>query len=227
MRGNAAVQFHFAILLLLCTTLSLPPIATAAEDATEPSQVVESLHAILIQAMQNSETLDYQGRHDLIAPIVQASIDQQFMAEKSIGRHWKKLSEDDQKRWTRSFANLTVANYAGRFVGFSGEYFQTKGTEDAPHDTKLVKTVLILPEDDDVILNYRLRATDDGWRIVDIYMNGTVSELSLRRSEYSTTLKRDGFEALVSALEGKIQTFSKSQNRQFASPATPEGSASP
>ena len=36
-----------------------------------------------------------------------------------------------------------------------------------------------------------------GWRIVDIYLNGTVSELALRRSEYSALIQREGFEALL------------------------------
>jgi hypothetical protein len=35
-------------------------------------------------------------------------------------------------------------------------------------------------------------------------MNGTVSELALRRSEYSSVCKRDGFESLLSSLEEKI-----------------------
>ena len=43
-----------------------------------------------------------------------------------------------------------------------------------------------------------------GWRIVDVYLSGTVSELALRRSDYSGVLRSDGFEALQKAISVKI-----------------------
>ena len=84
-----------------------------------------------------------------------------------------------------------------------GQRFETLGEEEAAHNTRVVRTKLVLPDDDDVQLNYRLRQTDAGWQIVDVYLNGTVSELALRRSEYSSVLKRDGFETLVASLDRK------------------------
>ena len=53
-----------------------------------------------------------------------------------------------------------------------------------------------------------MRETDSGWKIIDIYLNGTVSELSLRRSEYSSTVKREGFETLIAAVQKKLADFS-------------------
>jgi phospholipid transport system substrate-binding protein len=61
-------------------------------------------------------------------------------------------------------------------------------------------------EDGEIVqLNYRLRpAEDDGWRIIDVLLNGTVSELALRRSEYSSLIQREGFTALMSAINKRI-----------------------
>ena len=54
-------------------------------------------------------------------------------------------------------------------------------------------------------LDYRMRPNGEGeWRIVDVYLSGTVSELALRRSDYSGVLRSDGFEALRTAVETKI-----------------------
>jgi hypothetical protein len=44
-------------------------------------------------------------------------------------------------------------------------------------------------------------------------MNGTVSELSLRRSEYSSTLKRKGFESLVTAVDEKATSLASGSER--------------
>ena len=70
-----------------------------------------------------------------------------------------------------------------------------------------VKTRLVRPDDEDVTLDYRLRKTDTGWRIIDVYANGTISELALRRSEYSALLRREGFASLIEALDKKSGEF--------------------
>jgi phospholipid transport system substrate-binding protein len=121
-----------------------------------------------------------------------------------VGRQWDDLPEADQQAWRQKFSELTISNYAGRFVGYTGEAFSTVGQEPAARDTVMVLTRLDVPGDQPVDMNYRLRETRGGWRIIDIYLKGTVSELALRRSEYSSTLTRDGFEKLAAAIDKKI-----------------------
>jgi hypothetical protein len=45
------------------------------------------------------------------------------------------------------------------------------------------------------------------WKIIDVYLNGTVSELALRRSEYASLIKREGWNAVIAALDQRIQGF--------------------
>jgi phospholipid transport system substrate-binding protein len=184
---------------------------TTAEQAPVPcaTPTVEKLHTALIGIMKNAETLGYDGRYAQLTPVVEETFDLPFMARKSVGRHWKKLAEQEQVRWTEAFQRLTTASYAGRFEGFSGESFETHAEEAAIHDTMIVLTTLLRPGNEDVQLNYRLRRVGDTWKIIDIYLDGTVSELALRRSEYSTVLKREGFEELVSTLNGKVAELAK------------------
>ena len=67
-----------------------------------------------------------------------------------------------------------------------------------------MRTRITAPNEDSIALDYRLWQTNGSWKIVDVYLNGTVSELGLRRSEYTAVIKRDGLEALLTALEEKI-----------------------
>jgi len=206
-----------ASLLLLSGGATAQPAAASAAPATTASEPaeriatpsVEKLHAELIEIMRAADKLGYQGRYDQLRPVVDETFDLRFMASKSVGRHWKEFAEGDQERWLDAFERLITANYAGRFNGFSGESFETLGEEEAIHDTRVVRTRLTRPGDDDVQLNYRLREVDGKWRIIDIYLNGTVSELALRRSEYSSVLKREGFEKLISTLHDKVESLSQ------------------
>jgi phospholipid transport system substrate-binding protein len=99
---------------------------------------------------------------------------------------------------------LAAATYAARMADFSGEKFETLGTEPASQDTILVHTRIVDAKGASIPLDYRLRNTDSGPRIVDVFYDGTVSELAMRRSEYSSLLKRGGTPALEDALEKKI-----------------------
>jgi phospholipid transport system substrate-binding protein len=186
-------------------TAGAPEAPEAKDDAPLATPAVEELHAALLEAMKSADRLGYTGRFELLSPVVNETFDLPFMASKSVGRHWKKLPEEDQERWLDLFARHITANYSGQFTGHSGETFETLGEEPAIRDTRVVRTRLTRPDDDDVQLNYRLRQVDGSWKIIDIYLNGTVSELALRRSEYSSVLKREGFEKLMSTIDEKCQ----------------------
>jgi phospholipid transport system substrate-binding protein len=71
----------------------------------------------------------------------------------------------------------------------------------------LVRTKLSDPNGEDVTLDYRMREVGGRWKIIDIYLTGTVSELALRRSEYSSLIKREGFKALLAALDERIESL--------------------
>lgn len=190
-----------AIACLLGLAFATAHPAGAADGATA---AVEALHAGMIGVMRDAGTTSYQQRFDALAPAIDTAYDLDFMGRKSLGRGFDSLSEPDQKRWLALFREYTIANFVGRFRAYDGQTFETLGEEAAAQDTVLVRTKIVDPKET-VDLNYRLRKTEAGtWKIVDVYLKGTVSELALRRSDFSATLDRDGFEALVSSVRSKI-----------------------
>lgn len=193
--------------LLACLVLfgALGAVPSAGETPVPSTfDVVERLHAELLTVMKGADTLGYQGRYDKLDPVIHDTFDTDFMAEKSVGRYWKKLSDPEREQLLATLGRYTVANYAGRFDAWTGQAFETVRAEDSLAGTVLVHTRLIDPGNEDVQLNYRLREVEGRWKIIDIYLNGTVSELALRRSEYSALIKREGLDALIAALDQKI-----------------------
>jgi phospholipid transport system substrate-binding protein len=187
---------------LVC--LALGSSVGAGEIESPPVRVVNRLHEALLGVLRQAEVLGYKGRLDRLAPALDDAFDMDFMAEKSLGREWTVLSEEQKKRWCATFKELTRANYAARFNRYSGQTFEMLAEEPAARETVLVRTKVVDPADENVSINYRLHETEAGWEIIDVYLKGTVSELALRRSEYTSVLKRDGFEALISAVDRKI-----------------------
>jgi phospholipid transport system substrate-binding protein len=182
------------------------PAATDHEATTDsPQIVIEKFHASLLDIMKHAKEMGFQGRTEILDPLMKNTFDLEFMASKSVGRHWRQLSDEDKQRWVSIFSKFTTANYAGRFTGYTGEEFITLDVEDAPRDTQVVLTKIVVPSEDDVQLNYRMIERDGSWKVIDVFLNGTVSELALRRSEYSAALKSSGFDQLVASVETKIE----------------------
>ena len=216
-RSNTAIGITVLLLLAspklaLSDTSGTPEAGAPATESSStavgsgaPSKVVDTLHDNLISVMKNSETLGYDGRFEQLEPVINELFDIPFMAAKSVGRHWKSVDEEDQSRLLTKFGQFTVANYAGRFTGYSGQSFETFKEEAAKHGTVMVFSRLDKGDGETIQLNYRLRPDkNDGWKIIDVLLNGTVSELALRRSEYSSLIQREGFAALMTALNERI-----------------------
>ena len=200
-----------ALLALSWFPMSVVPAhATFEAPATPPTHVVETLHAALLGVMKDADKLGYQGRCERLAPVLRDLYDVSFMAQKSVGRYWKATSEGEREHLLETFSEFMTANYAGNFDGYSGQSFETLGEEQSTHGTMLVRTRLVEPDGEATQLNYRLRPVDGEWKIIDVYLNGTVSELALRRSEYSSLIQREGFDSLLVALNQKITTLSES-----------------
>ena len=159
--------------------------SAAAPPVADARAAVEKLHASLIEVMKEAEPLGYAGRYARLEPVMRELFDLPFMAEKAVGRYWNEATPEDRSRLVDAFSRYTIANFAGRFDSFSGQSFETLGDEPTARDTLLVRTRVVDPGGENVQLDYRMRATDGRWRIVDIYMNGAVSELALRRRRLS------------------------------------------
>lgn len=191
-------------LLVLCLGVA-PAVPESPAPVSSASTSIAALHTALLDVMQNAEALGYEGRTQKLVPVIPRYFDVEFMARKAVGRHWKTASPEEKRRYLEAFGRFMVANWAGRLDGYSGQHFETLGEKPARSETLLVTTQLVDPTDKNVELSYRLRETPDGWRIIDVYMDGTVSELALRRSEFASVAKREGFDALIQTLEAKIQ----------------------
>lgn len=207
-----------ALVAAVVLATSPAPAESPDGDAAPPTAVVEGLHDALLDAMKRADTVGFEGRYERLAPVVDRSFDLDFMAEKAVGRYWRDLTPEEQARIRDVFERFTISTYANRFSGYSGERFITHEQREAPRDTVIVRTSIVRSDGDAVEINYRLHETDAGWRIIDVLLRGTVSELALRRSEYSSVIQRDGFAHLVEMLEQKITDLS--EGRIEAEPAS-------
>jgi len=173
---------------------------------TTPKAVINELHQALIQVMKKSEDQDYDSRYKTLEPVVTDSFDFETIGRVVLGRFWKKLDDQQKSEFLDVFSQLSIATYTAQFDSFSGEFFEYLSDKELKKGRILVKTQLV--SDDHVVpFNYVLQPGPDRWRIIGITVDG-VSDLSLKRSDYTTIMKLDGFDGLISKLQEKIEISS-------------------
>jgi phospholipid transport system substrate-binding protein len=188
-----------------------PPATAHAAEAGDVAAraVVESFHELLLSCMQEADELGFQGRYERILATLDETFDLPFMARTAVGAAWNQLSRDERVGFVALSRRLSASRYADNFSGYDGERFETDSEEPAARGTALVKTRFERPRDEPVRFDYRLRRIGDEWRIIDVQLDGKISELALRRGQYRSVIQRDGFAKLEEALEKKIAELSE------------------
>ena len=187
----------------------LSAIAESSVSAEDARRRIDEFHESLLGIMKVAGALGFEGRAKRLQELLPAYIDQNYMAKKTLGRKWKRLTPQQQKDFLEAFYVLNVYSYADRFNGYTGEKFETLSSElDAQGDTK-VESQVVITDGDPVRLLYRMHVVDGRWFVKDVYLNGSVSEMALRRSEYASILKTEGFDALLVALWAKSDAMMK------------------
>lgn len=180
------------------------PIGGVQAAAGTPSDVVARLNASLLSVMRQATTLGYTGRFDALAPELLGAFNFPYMASVAAGKHWRDLDEAQRQRLIDVFGRTSIANFADRFNGYSGETFEILGESPGPRDSVLVRNKLTKSDGESVEINYLMRQFDGRWQAIDVFLDAKYSELALKRSEYSSVIANKGFDSLIRSLEDKL-----------------------
>ena len=183
----------------------IPTIAAAETDGELGIAVVEKLHASLLNVMKEANSMGFGGRVDTLSPVVNETFDFSTISRIVTGKHWKSLNDEDKAAFVSLFSELSVATYAANFNGYSGEVFETVGVEEKRANL-LVKSVIVKADGERIPLDYLLRKDNEVWRIVNVIADG-VSDLSLKRADYTAVIKSEGFNSLITRLSDKIANY--------------------
>jgi len=177
-------------------------LAVAAPESPE-GHVVRAFYDALVATMKDGRRLGFAGRRDRLAPAVKEAFDLPRMTRLAVGPRWQGLTPQQQAELTSAFSDYSVATYASRFTDYAGERFDVDPNTTINDGNVIVHTKLVRKDGDPVPLDYLMASDASGWKIVDVYLSGTISELATRRSEFSAVLNQGGADALVEALRKK------------------------
>ena len=155
--------------------------------------------------IQQAGRLTVRERDKRFAPAITAAFDLATMTRLAVGPPWKSFSAAQQAAVQEAFTRFIVADYASQIDDYSGESFvvDPQTSPASRGGGEIVKTRLLQPGGRTVNINYLVR----GGRVIDVYLNGTISDLATRRDEFASIIASGGADGLIKRLQDRTQSL--------------------
>jgi phospholipid transport system substrate-binding protein len=187
----------FGALSLVVALLAAPVVTPVLADTDPAVTQIQNFYDTLLDSMKHGKALGLQGRYNKLKPVVEQTYDLPLMTSLVVGPSWASIPASDQQALVTAFERMTIANYAKNFDDYSDEKFTVDPAAQVHGADKVVMSKLITGGQT-IPFNYRMRQSSGGsWKVVDVYLNGFVSELATRRSDFGSTLSSGGAPALI------------------------------
>jgi phospholipid transport system substrate-binding protein len=188
-------SFTLATAAGLVVSSAAPLLAQAVDPA---ARRIQSYYSTLLPAVLKAQGMSVAERARRITPAVLGIFDMGLMVRVAVGPAWPRFSGGQQAALREAFSSFTVADYASQLGDYTGENAFVEPVAEVHGGDRLVKTRIGSTQ-----INYLVR----GSRIVDVYANGTVSELANRRAEFSSILASGTPDTLIQTLRQRTHTL--------------------
>jgi phospholipid transport system substrate-binding protein len=179
------------------------PVRVQAQSAA--SARIEKYYDELMPTIKQASRLTVRERDKRFAPAITGAFDLATMTRLAVGPPWRSFSPEQKTAVQEAFSRFIVADYASQIDDYSGEKFvvDPQTVAETRGGGEIVKTRLLQASGRTVTINYLVR----GGRVIDVYLNGTISDLATRRDEFASIIASGGADGLIKRLHQRTDTL--------------------
>ncbi len=178
------------ILAMAVTSFALP----------QPQARVEQMVNSILSVLQKSE-LSPAEKKAQVSGRVQEFLNMQSMSRRTLGPHWEEATEEQRQRFSSLFVKVLEGTYLNRIGDYSGG--TVKYLKQRVKDTKAIVDTVIISDELEIPVQYKMVYQDGGWQVFDIVIEG-VSLVRNYRSSYGEIIRRSGYEGLLAMMDKKV-----------------------
>lgn len=175
----------------------------------DPTEQLRPFVAQILQVLGDSEVDESaESKVDRVMEVAKEGFDFKEMSKRVLGRHWKKLSSEEQEQFVELFTELLkyayvskMGNYTSQKVEYAKQRIRGKR---AQVQTVLVDGARKIP------VSYIMMLRGEQWKVYDVVVEG-VSLIRNYLEQFQEILRKDDFGSLTQQLEDKIVEFQKSE----------------
>lgn len=191
--------------------------ATSSGSNASPQAVVRQTTTRLFHALEQPGTTKSAAVPAssavvaLVDRIVSPHVDYQAVARRALGSHWKSMSPEQRKRFTKQFHELLVHTYSTVVTSYTHARIQYAGVKrDVQDRAAVVRTVVAAKGADPVHVDYRMIREHGDWMLLDVDIGGA-SLLTTYRRSFADLIAKKGISGLLQALAKKNQALTASR----------------
>ena len=187
---------------------ALAPSPSRAQQGGDPRAPIVELNNALQAAMRQGAT-PFPQRFERLAAVIDRVFDLDTILRTSVGLQWNAMDEAGRRTLASVFRAFTVARYTANFDSYGGEKFDIQPQLLNVGNDRVVQTVLTTGSGETHRINYLMRAEAAGWRVVDILLDGSISQVAVQRSDFRALLRGGSADPLITNLRQKVSELSK------------------
>jgi phospholipid transport system substrate-binding protein len=196
---------------LLGLLLAAPLAAHAQVPAAPPpptlppaASPIAALNAGLLSIMHAGASTPFATRMKTLQPVVEQTFDLRLILRNSVGPRWTAFDAAQQTALLAAFTDFTVASWVANFDSFDGERFEILPDVRKIGSDQVVRTRIVPGSGSPTRLDYVMRDIDNGWKAVDILLNGSISRVAVQRSDFRAQLASGDPGPLIAMLRDKV-----------------------
>jgi phospholipid transport system substrate-binding protein len=206
-RGTARATL--TMLLLACGSWAYaqaPAAAPAAPAAAteSPSDVVKTAADGMLKDLDANRAMyrkDPAKVSALVDKYLLPHFDVETAARAVLGVHWRTATPEQRKRFVDAFYHSLLSNYGAALVDFTSDKLKIYPTNVEPNaDRATVRTEIRRDNGDRVSVNYQMRKTPQGWKAIDVVIDG-ISYVKSYHDDFGAQIDQQGLDAVISRLE--------------------------
>ena len=190
-------------IIVLCVFFITPMVSVKAAPDSAVG-VVKDFQSGILDVLKKIETLDVRGRYELVASLTKQNMHVTLMAATASSPFWRSGSKTQKADLVQAFHRMGASTIVTLFDEYDGEVFRIWRSRKTSGSTVLVDTKIGNPKDQDPTeVTYVTAKIQGRWWIIDVIVAGGISEVKVRKNEFSAVLQKGGLDELIRVLNDR------------------------
>ena len=191
----------FCNIFLICFLISILVFYSETKSENKVLTGIDELHKSLIKISNKTINGDNLA---LIDDVIKNSYDLEKMGRMIIGVDWKKMNTNTQREFIDVFTRFISVNYLRRFNKINELSFEHQTVTVIEDKFKLAK-VILTADKEKIKIDYLLGLKNEKWKIFDVLLDGSISEIATKKSDFKKIIKEEGVSGLLKSLRIRNQ----------------------
>ena len=201
------MRFHLILAAFAFILLASPLAFAAKTDGTPAAQFVQTMGDKALTSLTDRQIAD-GVRATRVRSLLHENFDVQTIGRFVMGPSWKKATPAQKSQYLSLFEDMIVATYTKRFAEYSGQSFKVTGSSSAGGSDSLVKSQILQKDGPPVMVDWRVRNKDGGFKVVDVVVE-SISMTMTQRDDFAGVISSKGIDGLIDVLRQRAGKVAK------------------